>query len=486
MLFNSFQFALFFPIVTILYFLLPHKHRWWLLLGASAYFYMAFVPSYILILGTTIIVDYFAGIWIEEAKTSRRKKLYLLMSLVANIGFLAFFKYFNFVNTNIVALAGMIGWNYSMENLKIILPIGLSFHTFQAMSYTIEVFRGNQQTERHFGIYALYVLFYPQLVAGPIERPQNMLRQFHEEHFFDYQRVANGLKLMTWGLYKKVVVADRLAPLVNRYYSNPQAFSGPQLALATAFFAMQIFCDFSGYSDIAIGAAQVMGFNLMVNFKRPYLSLSFSEFWKRWHISLSSWFRDYLYIPLGGNRVPPWRWQLNLAIVFLVSGLWHGAGWTFVVWGALHGLYIILEIKLQNLQNVLLHKTRIKLPIWGTNFLRRLVVFVFVCYAWIFFRAPSIQSAFFIAAKVFTGWSDKPELMKLVRTIFTDYELMVTLFAIAIMEVVHYFQERKSILAILADKSPIIRWSLYAGILICILVFGKIYSIPTDFIYFQF
>lgn len=486
MLFNSFQFALFFPIVTILYFLLPHKHRWWLLLGASAYFYMAFVPSYILILGTTIIVDYFAGIWIEEAKTSRRKKIYLLMSLVANIGFLAFFKYFTFVNTNIVALAEMIGWNYSMENLKIILPIGLSFHTFQAMSYTIEVFRGNQKTERHFGIYALYVLFYPQLVAGPIERPQNMLRQFHEEHYFDYQRVADGLKLMTWGLYKKAVVADRLAPLVNHYYSNPQVFSGPQLALATVFFAMQIFCDFSGYSDIAIGAAQVMGFNLMVNFKRPYLSLSFSEFWKRWHISLSSWFRDYLYIPLGGNRVPPWRWQLNLAIVFLVSGLWHGAGWTFVVWGALHGLYIILEIKPQNLQNVLLHKTRIKLPIWGTNFLRRLVVFVFVCYAWIFFRAPSIQSAFFIAAKVFTGWSDKPELMKLVRAIFTDYELMVTLFAIAIMEVVHYFQERKSILAILADKSPIIRWSLYAGILICILVFGKIYSIPTDFIYFQF
>ena len=321
MLFNSFEFALFFPIVTILYFLLPHKHRWWLLLAASAYFYMVFVPSYILILGVTIVVDYFAGILIEREQSPKRKKYFLLASLIANIGFLAFFKYFNFLNTNIDALANLIGWNYSLPNLEIILPIGLSFHTFQAMSYTIEVFRGNQKVERHFGIYALYVMFYPQLVAGPIERPQNMLHQFHEEHSFDYQRVTDGLKLMTWGLFKKVVIADRLAPLVSEYYNNPQGFSGPELALGTVLFAVQIYGDFSGYSDIAIGAAQVMGFKLMTNFKRPYWALSISEFWKRWHISLSTWFRDYLYIPLGGNRVPFWRWQFNLLNVFLVSGL---------------------------------------------------------------------------------------------------------------------------------------------------------------------
>jgi D-alanyl-lipoteichoic acid acyltransferase DltB (MBOAT superfamily) len=486
MLFNSFQFALFFPLVTTLYFLFPHKHRWWLLLGASAYFYMAFVPSYILILGVTIVVDYFAGIFIEEANSAGRKKNYLLLSLIANIGFLAFFKYFNFLNTNILALADMIGWNYSLENLNIILPIGLSFHTFQAMSYTIEVYRGHQKTERHFGIYALYVLFYPQLVAGPIERPQNMLHQFHEEHFFDYQRVADGLKLMTWGLFKKAVIADRLAPLVNPYYSNPQGFSGPELVLATVYFAIQIFCDFSGYSDIAIGAAQVMGFKLMVNFKRPYLALSISEFWKRWHISLSTWFRDYLYIPLGGNRVSLLRWQLNLFIVFLLSGLWHGANWTYVIWGALHGFYLILEIKVKNFWNNVSQKSWFIAPVWLMNFLQRAVVLLLVGYAWIFFRAPSLQDAFFIATKVFTGWFDKPALLLLIRATLANYELLITFSAIVIMEVVHYFQERGSLRSMLAAKPVVVRWVLYTGVLVCILVFGKIYSTPTDFIYFQF
>lgn len=486
MLFNSFQFALFFPIVTIIYFLFPHRHRWWLLLGASAYFYMAFVPSYILILGVTIVVDYFAGIWIEEAKSPRRKKAYLLMSLVANIGFLAFFKYFNFLNANISALTDLFRWNYSMESLKIILPIGLSFHTFQAMSYTIEVFRGNQKTERHFGIYALYVLFYPQLVAGPIERPQNMLHQFHEEHFFDYQRVADGLKLMTWGLFKKVVIADRLAFVVNSYYGNPLDFSGPELALATVFFAVQIYCDFSGYSDIAIGAAQVMGFKLMVNFKRPYLALSISEFWKRWHISLSTWFRDYLYIPLGGNRVSQWRWQFNLFIVFLISGLWHGANWTFVIWGALHGLYLILEIQFQKVWAAIPKKIRAIPPAWLMRFSQRMIVFVLVGYAWIFFRAPSLEIAFFIVAKIFTGWFDKPALLALLRSTLVDYELLITFSAIAVMEVVHHFQERGSLRLLLAGKPAVIRWALYAGALVCILIFGKLYSVPTDFIYFQF
>ncbi|MDD2923138.1 MAG: MBOAT family protein, partial [Anaerolineales bacterium] len=450
------------------------------------YFYMAFVPSYILILGATIVVDYFAGILIEEEQSARKKKIYLTLSLIANIGFLAFFKYFNFLNSNIIALAGFFGWNYSVENLKIILPIGLSFHTFQAMSYTIEVFRGHQKAERHFGIYALYVLFYPQLVAGPIERPQNMLHQFHEEHFFDYQRITDGLKLMTWGLFKKVVIADRLASWVNRYYDNPQGSSGPELMLATAFFAVQIFCDFSGYSDIAIGAAQVMGFKLMTNFKRPYFALSISEFWKRWHISLSTWFRDYLYIPLGGNRVSQWRWQLNLLIVFLVSGLWHGANWTYVIWGFLHGVYLIVEIYFQKIWNLIPEKIRVFPPALLIRFSRRIIVFALVCYAWIFFRAPSLESAVYISAKIFSGWRDGSSLLALTRSILKNYELLITFFAIVIMEVVHYFQERGSIMTTLAQKPLVFRWTLYVGILTCILIFGSIYSVPTDFIYFQF
>jgi D-alanyl-lipoteichoic acid acyltransferase DltB (MBOAT superfamily) len=486
MLFNSLEFALFFPLVTILYFILPHRHRWWLLLGASAYFYMAFVPVYILILGVTIVVDYFAGIFIEEARSLERKKAYLTLSLIANIGFLAFFKYFNFLNSNVVAFAEFVGWNYPIHNLNIILPIGLSFHTFQAMSYTIEVFRGRQKTERHFGIYALYVLFFPQLVAGPIERPQNVLHQFHEEHFFDYQRVADGLKLMAWGLFKKVVIADRLAPLIDPYYTNPQAFSGPELVLATAFFAVQIFCDFSGYSDIAIGAAQVLGFKLMVNFKRPYLALSVSEFWKRWHISLSSWFRDYLFFPLERHRS---RWlgqSANLFFVFLISGLWHGANWTYIIWGGLHGLYLALEVQIQRAWRSLPEKFHAVFPGWVLFPVQRIAVLLLVGYAWVFFRAESVGSALLISSRLFSGWTDGAALLELARSTFSSYELLITFFAMAVMGIVHRYQERGSLRALLAQKPAALRWALYVGILVCILVFGKIYEVPTDFIYFQF
>ena len=336
MLFNSFHFFFFFIIVTSLYFLFPHKFRWALLLAASCYFYMAFIPVYILILGFTIVIDYFAGIWLEKSE-GKKRKYFLIASLIANIGVLAIFKYYNFLNNNLSDLLNSFGYNNSIPNLSIILPIGLSFHTFQAMSYTIEVYRGNQKAERNFGIYSLYVMFYPQLVAGPIERPQNLIHQFYEKHYFDYERVVEGLKLMLWGLFMKLVIADRLAIYVNAVYNNSAQHSGITLLVATVFFAFQIYCDFAGYSSIAIGAARVMGFNLMTNFNRPYFSTSISEFWKRWHISLSSWFKDYLYISLGGNRVSIPRWYLNLFIVFVISGLWHGANWTFIIWVRLMG-----------------------------------------------------------------------------------------------------------------------------------------------------
>ncbi|MGZ5286161.1 MAG: MBOAT family O-acyltransferase, partial [Flavisolibacter sp.] len=344
MLFNSIEFLFFFPIVTILYFVLPHKWRWLHLLIASCVFYMAFIPIYLLILFFTIIIDYIAGIMIENA-TGRRRKNYLIMSIVANVGVLAVFKYYNFFIENINQL--FHSWNITTSNvpyLDIILPIGLSFHTFQAMSYTIEVYRGKYKAEKHFGIYALYVMFYPQLVAGPIERPQNVLPQFHEKKFFNYDNVTDGLKLMMWGMFKKVVIADRLVQLTDPVFNDPHAYSPMVIVLAAIFFSFQIFCDFSGYSDIALGSARVMGFKLMKNFDRPYQARSISEFWKRWHISLSTWFRDYLYISLGGNRVSIPRWYFNLFFVFLVSGFWHGANWTFVIWGALHGFYLVFAI----------------------------------------------------------------------------------------------------------------------------------------------
>ncbi len=343
MLFNSLHFAFFFVFVTALYFILPHKFRWFLLLISSCYFYMAFVPVYILILGFTIVIDYFAGIYIEKS-IGKQRKLLLILSLVANIGILAIFKYYNFFNDNFSFLLQSFGVTNPIPALTILLPIGLSFHTFQAMSYTIEVYRGNQNAEKHFGIYSLYVMFYPQLVAGPIERPQNLLYQFREKHDFDYKRVTDGLKLMAWGLFKKVVIADRLAIISNQIFTDVEDYHGFGALIGAVIFSFQIFCDFSGYSDIALGAAQVMGFKLMENFRRPYFSQSISEFWKRWHISLSTWFKDYLYISLGGNRVSIPRWYFNLFFVFLVSGFWHGASWTFIIWGALHGFYLVFAL----------------------------------------------------------------------------------------------------------------------------------------------
>lgn len=484
MLFNSIHFAFFFVIVTSLYFLLPHKYRWMLLLGSSCYFYMAFIPIYILILGFTIVIDYFAGIYIENAEGSQRK-LFLIFSLMANIGVLAVFKYYNFLNHNFSFLLHGFALNNPFPYLAILLPIGLSFHTFQAMSYTIEVYRGHQSAERHFGIYALYVMFYPQLVAGPIERPQNLLHQFREVHIFDYDRVTSGLRLMAWGLFKKVVIADRLAIVADTVYDNPQQHNSLGLIIGTVFFAFQIFCDFSGYSDMAIGAARIMGFKLMTNFNKPYQSKSINEFWKRWHISLSSWFRDYLYISLGGNRVTIPRWYLNLFIVFLVSGLWHGANWTFVIWGALHGFYLVFGIITKDFReklNKLLNLDRIP-------FLQVLSTFVLVTFAWIFFRAKDVMTAFYIVKHIFTEIPDLifkllnhqkvSEPLGLSRE---DFVLSVIL--IIFLEVVHYIQRKKNLSEIFTQKPIYIRWAVYYTLTLIILYLGVFES--RQFIYFQF
>jgi alginate O-acetyltransferase complex protein AlgI len=394
MLFNSLPFLIFYLLVTSWYFILGHKYRWILLLMASCYFYIAFVPIYILILGSTIVIDYFAGIYLEKALDQQKRKRLLIISIVANVGVLAVFKYYNFFAYNINGVSD----NGLLPYLKILLPIGLSFHTFQAMSYTIEVYRGNQKAEKHFGIYALYVMFYPQLVAGPIERPQNILHQFYEKHPFDFEDLKAGLMQMATGLFKKVVIADRLAIAVDGAYLHPQTQSAGSLLIATLLYGFQIYCDFSGYSDIGIGAARTMGFRLMENFRSPYFSRSVSEFWSRWHISLSTWFRDYLYIPLGGNRVPVSHWYLNLMIVFVVSGFWHGANWTFIIWGALHGLFLISHIIVNKL-----------LKNWGYSFkpsllknvLQVVLTYLLVSLAWEFFRSPDVTSALYIIVSLF-------------------------------------------------------------------------------------
>ena len=472
MLFNSIEFLFFFLIVTPAYFLLPFVHRWKLLLVASCYFYMTFVPVYILILGFTIVIDYFAGILIEQSSGKRRKN-YLILSLASNIGVLAVFKYYNFLNDNLSLLLGNFNYSNEFPYLSILLPIGLSFHTFQAMSYTIEVYRGNQKAERHFGIYSLYVMFYPQLVAGPIERPQNVLPQLHTKHNFNYKDAVEGLKLIAWGLFKKVVIADRLSIYVDAVYNNSADRSASSLIIATVFFTFQIYCDFSGYSDMALGTARVMGYKLMVNFRRPYLAKTIKEFWSRWHISLSTWFRDYLYIPLGGNKVKYYRWYINIFIVFMVSGLWHGANWTFIIWGALHGFYQIMSIALKNVNEKNLLGYR---PL--TNLMHILITFALVSFAWIFFRANSVQHAFQIIESIFTL---KQGTLFVGTPAGFAYSILGILFLILVEYTVEYHPNK---LLIFNNPNRIIRYSGYVTIVLLIVLFG-VFS-GTQFIYFQF
>lgn len=467
MLFNSIHFLIFFIIVTLGYWSLGWSGRWRLLLFASCYFYMVFVPIYIVILFFTIIIDYFAGIWIEQSKGSNRKLL-LIVSLISNIGILGIFKYYNFFNTNISHLLHLIDVRNPAPYLKILLPIGLSFHTFQAMSYTIEVYRGNQKAERHFGIYALYVMFYPQLVAGPIERPQNVIHQFYEKHEFNWEKVKSGLMMMAWGLFKKVVIADRLAMVVDSAYNNPSEKNGLSLLVATFFYTFQIYCDFSGYSEIALGSARVMGFELMENFKSPYFSKSISEFWRRWHISLSTWFRDYLYIPLGGNRVSEWRRYFNQFIVFMISGLWHGAQWTFVIWGSLHGFYLIVAA----VRNKYFPKLILPDNVLGKT-INLISTFVLVMLAWVFFRAKDTRDALLILRKIsFLSINDS------LKFPLNNVEILFSLGLIVLL----LWKELKCFY--INTENNVRFYSLISLVMILVYFFGVFNT--NNFIYFQF
>lgn len=462
MLFNSLQFLLFFVIVTILFYRLPHKSRWLLLLLASCYFYMVFLPIYIFILGFTIVVDYFAGLYIEKS-SGRKRKLFLVASIIANTGVLAFFKYWNFLNDNLTQFLQQLHVSNPVPFLSIILPIGLSFHTFQAMSYTIEVYRGKQKAEKHFGIYSLYVMFYPQLVAGPIERPQNVLPQFHEVKIWDFEKVKAGLMLMAFGFFKKVVIADRLALVADYSFNHVEQTNGLSMIMGVLFFTFQIYCDFSGYSDIALGCAGVMGYKLMENFRTPYFSASISEFWRRWHISLSTWFRDYLYIPLGGNRVKLPRMYLNILLVFMVSGLWHGANWTFVAWGFLHGLYLVLA----QLRDKIFPKLTLPVAI------NVIITFILAAFAWIFFRADNIAEAFVVIKKIAAA-----NLHDTWQSPLNHAELALCFILIIILLC------KEKWLYEIPVKNNIVFYSLML-LLVGIIYFFGIFSL-NQFIYFQF
>lgn len=496
MLFNSIDFLLFFPLVTAVYFLLPHRVRWVWLLAASYYFYMSWNVKYALLIVLSTLTTYAAGLLIrraeaipDERRRVRWKKLWVFFGFAVNLSILFFFKYFNFFLDNLSAALALAGLAFKRPAFDVVLPVGISFYTFQALSYTVDIYRGEVEPERNPFRYALFVSFFPQLVAGPIERSKNLMGQIYERHDFDPDRVRDGLLLMLWGMLEKIVVADRLALLVDYVYDNYAQLPGAAVALATVFFAFQIYCDFAGYSHIAIGAAQVMGFTLMENFRRPYLAQSAAEFWRRWHISLSTWFRDYLYIPLGGNRKGKVRKYLNTMITFLVSGLWHGANWSFVVWGGLNGAYQVAgEILAPARERVcrLLHIHRER-PFW--RLVSTVFTFGLVDFAWLFFRAPSFSAARQMVVHMFT----QPHPFVLMGQLFTlaldKLNFLAAVAGIGGLLCADLLQERYGPLRPYITRQALpVRWAVYLAGVLVVLIFG-IYGPGYDaraFAYFQF
>jgi alginate O-acetyltransferase complex protein AlgI len=471
MLFNSLEFLLFFPIVTALFYLLPHKLRWIHLLIASSVFYMFFIPQYILILLVTILIDYIAAIYIEKSEPNQKKK-YLIISIISTCLVLFVFKYFDFFNHNMLFLSHKFGFYYPEKIIKFILPIGLSFHTFQSLSYVIEVYKGKQKAEKHFGIYSLYVMFYPQLVTGPIERPQNLLVQLKQVKKFEYSNLVEGIRLILFGLFIKMVIADNIAVYADQIYANPASYNTWSILIGLLFYSFQIYCDFYGYSTIAVGCAKAMGYNLMDNFKNPYRSKNISEFWQRWHISLSTWFRDYVYFSLGGNRVKVYRWMINILIVFIVSGLWHGANWTFILWGLAHGVIYLLEELTNKVLKFKIPDNKVLASV--TNTFLVIKTFVIVSFIWILFRAPSLSQVKVVCKSILHNFSIKDNF---------SVDLKVWLFfGLFILFDNLLFNSRFDRWC--SDRKIVVRWSVYSAMIFMIIVFSSVNNFP--FIYFQF
>ena len=493
-LFNSLEFLLFFSLVSLVYFLIPHKVRYLWLLAASYFFYMQWNAAYALLMLLSTVITYLSGYFIEKCDAKSKeglKKLCVAISFISNIAILFFFKYFDFMLHNLNVALGWVGASPLHPNFDVLLPVGISFYTFQALGYTMDVYRKDVQHEKNFLRYALFVSFFPQLVAGPIERSSNLLHQLREKHTFDPKRAVRGLSLMLWGYFLKLVIADRAALLVNTVYNDPtnELHTGFVVVVATVLFAFQIYCDFASYSEIARGCAEVMGLKLMKNFDTPYLSKSIGEFWRRWHISLSSWFRDYLYIPLGGNRKGRTRKNLNLLIVFFVSGLWHGASWNFVIWGMLNGVYQVIGDYTKSIRKKF--GTALKnRPNFSGKLLKVLATFGLVCFSWIFFRANSTRDGFRMVKNLVAEWNP---------WIFTDGtifnlgldrgDMLVLALALLVLLVVSVAKYKKlEIRQWLSQQGLWFRYAVYLLALFAVLIFG-IYGADYDaasFIYFQF
>ncbi len=490
MLFNSSRFLIFFPIVVSLYYLLPKKARNLWLLVASYYFYMCWNAKYALLILTSTVVTYLSGLLIEKADTDKKKKVVVAASLVINLGILCFFKYTNYLLSILIYVFGKVGIALTVPEFDILLPVGISFYTFQALSYTMDVYRKDIYAEKNFFRYALFVSFFPQLVAGPIERSKNLLKQLVPDKHFDFEKARDGIFLMLWGYFLKVVLADRIAIFVDTIYREYDYYSGYYLILATILFAVQIYCDFAGYSTIAMGAAEILGIGLIDNFEAPYLSISVADFWRRWHISLTSWFKDYLYIPLGGSRKGKFRKYVNKMIVFLVSGLWHGASTSFVIWGGLNGLYQVIGEICMPARDKLVSVIHLNRDSFAHKLLRGLGTFILVDFAWIFFRAGTTAEAMSVVSSIISA--DNPWILfdgSIYDCGLDRKNYWVMLFGIIILTLADIAKRRG-----IAVRKLIIRQDYWFRCLVIIMsviailvygVWGSSYD-AANFIYFQF
>ncbi len=474
MLFNSAHFLFFFPFFVLLFFSLPQKYRKPLLLVASYYFYLSWKIEYGILLLTSTAVDYFSALQIEKRDSKTAKRNFLLLSILVNLTFLFSFKYLGFAVKNVIRFVDILGPSLPNPIDEILLPIGISFYTFQSMSYTIDVFRGEIKAERSFVSFALFVSFFPQLVAGPIERFAHLRPQFDKLAKPDAHRFAIGLKMMFWGYFQKIVIADSMAPFVNAAYGAPHNYSGLAMVIATVFFAFQIYCDFAGYTAIARGTAKIIGIDLVPNFRQPYFSFSFIDFWRRWHMSLFSWFKSYVYISLGGNRFGTVVKFRNIFIVFIVSGIWHGANWTFIAWGVLNGIFYLAELYFNKVMNISgLEKTKFYSP---ERLLRTIFVFSMVNITWVFFRAESISSAMLIFRRILFHFSEP--------LAFGNIGIAVNVFLISILMVVHWYDRNSDIIERSTQLPMPIRWGIYIFLGVLFVGLGNFGA--QQFIYFQF